>query len=45
MLLARSQPKGFDCPGCAWPNPSYPFPVKFCENGAKAMAWEATPSA
>jgi molybdopterin-dependent oxidoreductase alpha subunit len=41
-LLEINQPKGFDCPGCAWPDPSRPFPVKFCENGAKAMAWEAT---
>jgi molybdopterin-dependent oxidoreductase alpha subunit len=41
-LLEMNQPKGFDCPGCAWPDPSGSFPVKFCENGAKAMAWEAT---
>jgi formate dehydrogenase major subunit len=41
-LLKMNQPAGFDCPGCAWPDPSGPFPVKFCENGAKAMAWEAT---
>ena len=29
-------------PSCAWPDPSRPFPIKICENGAKALAWEAT---
>jgi hypothetical protein len=42
MLLEMSHPNGFDCPGCAWPDPSHPFPVKFCENSAKSMAWETT---
>jgi formate dehydrogenase major subunit len=41
-LFKMNQPAGFDCPGCAWPDPSGSFPLKFCENGAKAMAWEAT---
>jgi molybdopterin-dependent oxidoreductase alpha subunit len=41
-LLRMNQPKGFKCPSCAWPDPSGPFPVKICENGAKALAWEAT---
>jgi Molybdopterin oxidoreductase len=41
-LLSMNQPRGFKCPSCAWPDPSAPFPVKFCENGAKALAWEAT---
>ena len=41
-LLRMNQPTGFDCPGCAWPDPKHPGPFEFCENGAKAMAWEAT---
>jgi molybdopterin-dependent oxidoreductase alpha subunit len=41
-LLAMNQPDGFDCPGCAWPDPQHTSSFEFCENGAKAMAWEAT---
>ena len=41
-LLRMNQPAGFDCPGCAWPDPKHAGPFQFCENGAKAMAWEAT---
>ena len=34
---------GFDCPGCAWPDPDYRRTIaEFCENGAKAIADEAT---
>ena len=33
---------GFDCPGCAWPNPARTPIFDVCENGAKAVAWEAT---
>ncbi|MBJ8342354.1 FdhF/YdeP family oxidoreductase [Antrihabitans sp. YC3-6] len=34
---------GFDCPGCAWPEPlGHRRPAEFCENGAKAVAEEAT---
>ncbi len=42
--LARvNQRHGFDCPGCAWPEPSgHRRPAEFCENGAKAVAEEAT---
>jgi hypothetical protein len=42
--LARlNQRKGFDCPGCAWPEEhgGRKF-AEFCENGAKAVAEEAT---
>ncbi len=41
-LLRTNQDAGFDCPGCAWPdrNPNSTF--EFCENGAKAVAHEAT---
>ncbi|MFN3859356.1 MAG: FdhF/YdeP family oxidoreductase [Caulobacter sp.] len=41
-LLAANQPDGFDCPGCAWPDPSHTSSFEFCENGAKAVAWETT---
>jgi molybdopterin-dependent oxidoreductase alpha subunit len=41
-LLRMNQPDGFDCPGCAWPDPAHTSPFEFCENGAKALAWEAT---
>jgi molybdopterin-dependent oxidoreductase alpha subunit len=33
---------GFDCPSCAWPDPDRRRAAEFCENGAKAVAWEAT---
>src|SRR6476620_12165498 len=41
-LLAMNQPHGFDCPGCAWPDPKHTSSFEFCENGGKAIAWEAT---
>jgi anaerobic selenocysteine-containing dehydrogenase len=41
-LLKVNQPVGFDCPGCAWPDPKHTSAFEFCENGAKAVAWEAT---
>src|SRR6187401_2992812 len=41
-LLHLNQPDGFDCPGCAWPEPHHTSRVEFCENGAKAVAEEAT---
>lgn len=46
-LLRVNQDGGFDCPGCAWPEPRADSgegrsEVEFCENGAKAVAWEAT---
>ena len=41
-LLRANQPEGFDCPGCAWPDPKHTSAFEFCENGAKAVAWEAT---
>lgn len=41
-LLHMNQPMGFDCPGCAWPDPKHTSSFEFCENGAKAVAWEAT---
>ncbi|HEV2345108.1 MAG TPA: FdhF/YdeP family oxidoreductase [Actinocrinis sp.] len=41
-LLRVNQPGGFDCPGCAWPEPGERSHFEFCENGAKAVAEEAT---
>ncbi|EWH10737.1 molybdopterin oxidoreductase, alpha subunit [Catenovulum agarivorans DS-2] len=40
-LLRANQDKGFDCPGCAWGDKKEGL-FQFCENGAKAIAWEAT---
>lgn len=41
-LLRMNKPEGFDCPGCAWPDPKHTSSFEFCENGAKAVTWEAT---
>lgn len=41
-LLNTNQPDGFDCPGCAWPDKNHHSTFQFCENGAKAVTWEAT---
>ena len=43
-LLKLNQAKGFDCMGCAWPDPDpeHRHTAEFCENGAKAVAEEAT---
>src|SRR5438874_706635 len=42
IMLQVNQPEGFDCPGCAWPDPREGSSFEFCENGAKAVSWEAT---
>ncbi len=42
-LLALNQKDGFDCMSCAWPDPGHRKTFEFCENGAKAVTWEATP--
>ena len=45
-LTALNQKDGFDCPSCAWPDPDGERKTaEFCENGAKAVASEATPRA
>ncbi|WP_250285921.1 MULTISPECIES: FdhF/YdeP family oxidoreductase [unclassified Frankia] len=43
-LRLLNQTDGFDCPGCAWPDPdpAHRAAAEFCENGAKAVAEEAT---
>ncbi|MCG8590893.1 MAG: hypothetical protein MJE66_16500, partial [Proteobacteria bacterium] len=41
--LARlNQETGFDCPGCAWPDPEHRSRAEFCENGVKHVAHETT---
>ncbi|WP_432769619.1 MAG: FdhF/YdeP family oxidoreductase [Sphingopyxis sp.] len=41
-LLAMNQPGGFKCPSCAFPDAACTKKLEFCENGAKALAHEAT---
>lgn len=43
-LLSMNQVKGFDCPGCAWPDPREEDRTmnEYCENGVKAMSFENT---
>jgi formate dehydrogenase major subunit len=43
LLTAMNQKDGFDCMSCAWPDPDHRKTAEFCENGAKAVTWEATP--
>ena len=44
LLTQMNQPEGFDCPGCAWPDPPAHerTAFEFCENGAKAVMAEGT---
>ena len=44
LLSKMNQRDGFDCPGCAWPDPDEKraFLAEYCENGAKSVAEEAT---
>ena len=44
VLAALNQKGGFDCPGCAWPDPDGKRSsiAEYCENGAKAVSEEAT---
>ncbi|HTD29651.1 MAG TPA: molybdopterin-dependent oxidoreductase, partial [Xanthomonadaceae bacterium] len=42
QLLRQNKPDGFMCTSCAWPKPEHPHIAEFCENGAKATAWEIT---
>ncbi len=46
-LLTMNQKLGFDCPSCAWPDPDddRSAVAEYCENGAKAVADEATTKA
>ncbi len=41
-LLLQNKTEGFACVSCAWAKPAHPHTAEFCENGAKATAWELT---
>lgn len=41
-LFLQNKPEGFACVSCAWGKPADPHALEFCENGAKATAWELT---
>ncbi|MDP9901299.1 FdhF/YdeP family oxidoreductase [Variovorax ginsengisoli] len=41
-LLKQNKSDGFACVSCAWAKPAQPHTAEFCENGAKATAWELT---
>ena len=42
ILTHQNKPDGFACVSCSWAKPAKPHPFEFCENGAKATAWELT---
>jgi molybdopterin-dependent oxidoreductase alpha subunit len=42
ILLKQNKPDGFMCVSCSWAKPAKPHLAEFCENGAKATAWEIT---
>ena len=41
-LTRQNKVDGFQCVSCAWSKPASPLPFEFCENGAKATAWDIT---
>jgi molybdopterin-dependent oxidoreductase alpha subunit len=42
LLSKMNQTDGFDCMSCAWPDPGHRKRAEFCENGVRAVTWEAT---
>ena len=42
VLLRQNKPGGYSCVSCSWAKPREPHPFEYCENGAKATAWEIT---
>lgn len=42
LMRKQNKPEGYMCVSCAWAKPAKPHPLEFCENGAKATAWEIT---
>ena len=42
FLLKQNKPDGYMCVSCSWAKPAHPHKFEFCENGAKATAWEIT---
>ncbi|MFC6470255.1 FdhF/YdeP family oxidoreductase [Gordonia humi] len=43
MLTMNHPVRGFDCPGCAWPDDNHGVKLDICENGIKHVTWEMTP--
>ncbi len=41
-LMRQNKPDGFACVSCGWAKPAKPHAFEYCENGAKATAWEVT---
>jgi molybdopterin-dependent oxidoreductase alpha subunit len=41
-LVHQNKPSGYQCVSCSYAKPGDPHPLEFCENGAKATAWEIT---
>ena len=42
LMMHQNKPDGFMCVSCAWAKPAKSLPFEYCENGAKATAWEIT---
>lgn len=42
VLTHQNKPDGYMCVSCSWAKPANPHPFEFCENGAKATAWDIT---
>jgi molybdopterin-dependent oxidoreductase alpha subunit len=42
ILMKQNKPDGYMCVSCSWAKPAEPHTFEFCENGAKATAWEIT---
>ena len=42
VLLKQNKPDGYSCVSCSWAKPDEPKAFEYCENGAKATAWEIT---
>ena len=42
VLMHQNKPDGYMCVSCAWAKPAKTHPLEYCENGAKATAWEVT---
>ncbi|NKI42155.1 FdhF/YdeP family oxidoreductase [Streptomyces physcomitrii] len=43
IMRMNHENKGFDCPGCAWPDDTKGLHLDICENGIKHVTWEMTP--
>jgi molybdopterin-dependent oxidoreductase alpha subunit len=42
VLMQQNKPEGYMCVSCAWAKPAKPLAFEYCENGAKATAWDIT---